>query len=108
MTATARLDRLAVEGTNHVSSRIRLADGCVISVHAERGADVVEVYLWPGVAAPDTEGRDDADPAELLCTNDGSGQQAGTLCLDVPLQAVRELIAQHGGERADQDDDPRP
>lgn len=103
MTATARLDHLANEGTHYVSSRIRLADGHMISVHAERGADAVEVYLWPGLVVPHAE-----DPAELFRTDGGSGQQAGTLCLDVPLQAVRELIAQHGGEHADQDDDPRP
>ncbi|MEU0287489.1 hypothetical protein [Streptomyces sp. NPDC006147] len=97
--STARFDRLIAQGTD---GAIRLADGHTISVITAAGADAVAVYLWPGLSAPDGSGWEDEDPAEVFLTG---GNMDGRYCCDVPVQAVRDLIEQHGGEAAAAADD---
>ncbi|MGY1548426.1 hypothetical protein [Streptomyces sp. MN6] len=97
--STARFDRLITQGTD---GAIRLADGHTISVITAAGADAVAVYLWPGLPAPDASGWEDEDPAEVFLTG---GNMDGRYCCDVPVQAVRDLIEQHGGEAAAAADD---
>ncbi len=97
--SSARFDRLIKQGTD---GAIRLADGHTISVITAAGADAVAVYLWPGLPAPDASGWEDEDPAEVFLTG---GNMDGRYCCDVPVQAVRDLIEQHGGEAAAAADD---
>lgn len=101
---TARLDHLAATGTNHVSDHIRLADDQMIAVFAEPGADAMEVFLFPGLCAPNTDAWEDRDDTELFLTGDGFH---GSLYPAVSVEAVREFIEQHGGEHADQDSPPK-
>ncbi|KUL73942.1 MULTISPECIES: hypothetical protein [unclassified Streptomyces] len=96
--STARFDRLITQSTN---GALRLADGHTISVIAA-GADAVDVYLWPGLPAPDASGWEDEDPAEVFLTG---GNMDGRYCCNVPVQAVRDLIEQHVGEAAAADDE---
>ncbi|MFE9437059.1 hypothetical protein [Streptomyces sp. NPDC006640] len=94
--ATPQLDRLTAGGTSDVFGRIRLGDGNYINLRTLPGGDVIpQVYLWPGVTAPDSWG------AHL---NDWfTGADMGTHYAYVPVEAVRDLIVQYGGEHADQD-----
>lgn len=102
MTSTPRLDSLTAGGTNDVFDGIRLADGHMLTLNTRPGAAVAgEVFLYPGLAAPDTEAwqnRDDLE--EWLTGGDAGGAPA---YLDVPIDAVRELILQHGGEHESQE-----
>ncbi|MEU5476852.1 hypothetical protein [Streptomyces mirabilis] len=94
--STARLDSLIAEGTGHVHQPIRLADGHTISAVIDAGADLASaVYLWPGLGSPDTDGWADEDPAEVFVTG---GDMNGREFCDVPVQALRNLIEQHGGD----------
>ncbi|MCX4682571.1 hypothetical protein OG413_46155 [Streptomyces sp. NBC_01433] len=104
MTSTTRLDSLTASGTNHIFDRIRLADGHALTLKTRPGADMAEeVFLFPGLTAPDTEAWGDEDSWEGWLT--GGGLDGGPLYLDVPVEAVRELIEQHGGEHDDQEGD---
>lgn len=98
---TPRLDKLTAHGTDRVPARIRLADDTVLTVMTRPGADLAEeVFLFPGLTAPDTEAWENEDSVELFLTNSVG---AGTLFLDVPVQAIRALIKQHSGEHEDQE-----
>ncbi|MFJ3914341.1 hypothetical protein [Streptomyces vinaceus] len=101
---TARLNHIAAAGTEGGYRRIRFADGCMITVETQPDAtEFTEVALWPGLTAPATDAWANEDQWELYLTNQhGEGR---SLFLDVPVDAVRELIEEHGGEHADQDED---
>ncbi|MFF0170256.1 hypothetical protein [Streptomyces prasinus] len=100
MTSTPRLDSLTASGTSHVYDFIRLADGHMLTLVIHPGADRAEgVFLYPGLTAPDTEAWENEDRWEDWLTG-GSGE---TIYLDVPVDAVRELIVQHGGEHENQE-----
>jgi hypothetical protein len=102
VTTTARLDQLAVNGTANVFARIRLADGTALSLKIRPGADTAdEVFPLPGLDVPDTEAWENEDCLEGWLT--GGDLDDDPLYLDVPVQAVRDLIEQHGGEHAEQD-----
>ncbi|MEU5900385.1 hypothetical protein [Streptomyces venezuelae] len=100
-TSTPRLDSLIAEGTHDAYDGVRLADGHVFTLIVRPGAQVAEVSLFPGLAAPDTEGWENKDHWEVLQT--GGEASDGPLYLEVPVQAVRDLIVQHGGEHEDQE-----
>ncbi|MFF9070522.1 hypothetical protein ACF09E_34770 [Streptomyces sp. NPDC014891] len=101
---TARLNRIAAAGTEGGYRRIRFADGCMITVEAQPDAtEFTEVALWPGLTAPSTDAWAKEDQWGLNLTDqDGEGR---SLFLEVPVDAVRALIEEHGGEHADQDED---
>ncbi|MFF2572720.1 hypothetical protein [Streptomyces sp. NPDC058084] len=101
---TARLNRIAAAGTEGGYRRIRFADGCMITVEAQPDAtEFTEVALWPGLTAPSTDAWANEDQWELNLTDQaGEGR---SLFVDVPVDAVRALIEEHGGEHADQDED---
>jgi len=102
MTSTPRLDALTASGTNHVFDRIRLADGHALAFMTCPGADKAdEVALFPGLTAPDTQAWVYQDSWEGWLTGGDLGD--GPLYLDVPIEAVRDLIVQHGGEHEDQE-----
>ena len=108
MTSTTRLDSLAAGGTDHVFARVRLADGLTIVLKTAPGADVAdEVGLLPGLFPPATEAWENEDRYEDWLTGGALGQGGG-LYLDVPVQAIRDLIEQHGGEHPDQEGDVTP
>ncbi|RLU79927.1 hypothetical protein CTZ27_35845 [Streptomyces griseocarneus] len=96
----ARFDSLVTE---LVSGRIRLADDCALTVKGPGVDTVDEVFLFPGLAAPDTEEWAREDSVELFLTGN---TDAGRMFLDVPVWAVRDLIEQHGGEHEDQEGGP--
>ncbi|MFE7443811.1 hypothetical protein ACFU7X_25560 [Streptomyces chartreusis] len=103
MTTTPRLDSITASGTNHVFDRIRLADGTALTLKTQPGADHAdEVFLFPGLTAPGIEAWENEDQWEEWLTggNLGSG---GALFVYVPVQAIRELIEEHGGEHEDQE-----
>ncbi|MGN5392588.1 hypothetical protein [Streptomyces sp. JL7001] len=101
-TMTARMNRIAAAGTD-VYERIRLAENTMITVKAQPDAtDFDEVAFWSSVTVPDTEAWAREDLFELWLTNqDAPGRR---LFLDVPVEALREFIEQHGGEHVDQDE----
>jgi hypothetical protein len=104
MTSTPRLDSIAAGGTDHVFERIRLADGHTLTLQTRPDADTAdEVFLFPGLTAPDTEAWENEDQWEEWLTGGNLGE--GGLFLDVPVEAIRELIEQHGGEHEDQEGD---
>lgn len=100
--STARFDRLIAQGTDGTYQPLRLADGHTISVSIAAGAGAAAVYLWPGLPAPEGSGWEDEDPADVFLTG---GNMDGREFGDVPVQAVRDLIEQHGGEAAAAADD---
>lgn len=102
MTSTTRLDHLAAAGTDHIFATVRLADGHSFAIKLRPGADVAEeVFLHDGLGVPDAEAWENEDSWEGWLTGGSLGDRP--LYLDVPVQAVRELIEQHGGEAAEQD-----
>ncbi|QDN84377.1 hypothetical protein [Streptomyces sp. RLB3-6] len=104
MTSTPRLDSLTAGGTGLAFARIHLADGQGISVRTRPGADTVdEVFVSPSVTIPDTEAWENEDQVEGWLTGGKLGESSSYL--DVPVEAVRALIVQHGGEHADQGDE---
>ncbi|MDG5807882.1 hypothetical protein P9869_35600 [Streptomyces ossamyceticus] len=100
--STARLDSLIAEAAD-ISQSVRMADGHTLSLSIEAGAKVATVYLWPGLDAPDTEAWEYEDNVEVWLTTGSFGE--GRLFGEVPVQAVRDLIEQHGGEAVAADDD---
>lgn len=99
--ATPRLDHLAAYGTDQVFARVRLADGHALTVKIRPGADWAEEVFPHGLDVPDTEPWENEDFVEGWST--GGNAEDGSLYLGVPVQAIRDLIVQHGGEHADQD-----
>ncbi|MFF8287438.1 hypothetical protein ACF06W_32625 [Streptomyces albus] len=100
-TSTPRLDSLTAGGTNEVFDGIRLADGHVLALKVHPGAETAEeVFLYAGLTAPDTEAWVSEDQWEVWLTGGEFGD--GSLYLDVPVEAVRDLIVQHGGEHENQ------
>ncbi|MFD0269572.1 hypothetical protein ACFVGY_23850 [Streptomyces sp. NPDC127106] len=106
---TSRLDAVVTEGTGHGFARIRLADGHAITLKTRPGAEAAEeVFLSPGLTAPDTEAWENEDSWGDWLTGGTLGNESG-MFLDVPTEALRDLIAQHGGEHDDQKgEDPAP
>ncbi|MFF3265298.1 hypothetical protein ACFYWO_39820 [Streptomyces sp. NPDC002932] len=101
MTSTPRFDSLAAGGTNAVYDRIRLADGHALTLRVQRGAHTVqEIFVPCGLLTPDTAAWKNEGQWEAWLTGDELSD--GTLYLDVPVAAVRDLIEQHGGEHEDQ------
>jgi hypothetical protein len=102
MTITPHLDSLVEGGTNDRRQRIRLADGHSLALKARPGADTAyEVFVFPGLAVPDTEAWANRDPWAGWLTGDASAE--GVLYADVPFDAVRDLIVQHGGEHEERE-----
>ncbi|MFJ8896735.1 hypothetical protein ACIRCZ_19290 [Leifsonia sp. NPDC102414] len=99
--STPRLDSLTAGGTNGVFDGIRLADGHVLTLNVGPGAEVAEVFLFPGLEAPDTEAWENEDDWEIWLTGGEFGD--GSLYGDVPVEAVRALIVEHGGEHENQE-----
>ncbi|ORT54613.1 hypothetical protein [Streptomyces sp. CB03238] len=99
--STPRLDSLTAGGTNRNFDGIRLADGNVLTLKVSPGAEDAEVFLLPGLTAPDTEAWESEDDWEIWLTGGEFGD--GSLYLDVPVEAVRDLIVQHGGEHENQE-----
>lgn len=106
---TTRLDVVMAEGTDHGFTRIRLADGHALLVKARPGAHAAqEVLLSPGLSAPDIDAWANEDAWEEWLTGGKLGADTGTF-LDVPTEALRDLIGEHGGEHEDQEgEDPAP
>ncbi|MEW1930488.1 hypothetical protein [Streptomyces sp. NPDC088360] len=98
--STPRLDSLTAGGTNENFDDVRLADGHVLTLKVHPGAEVAEVFLLPGLTAPDTEAWENEDQWEVWLTG---GKFGDSLYLDVPVEAVRDLIVQHGGEHENQE-----
>ncbi|MFF2612328.1 hypothetical protein [Kitasatospora sp. NPDC058046] len=119
---TPRLNLTALQGTGYDARAIHLADGHRLSIAAGPRAGCLpapgedgtpddytgpfshlEVYLFPGLDAP----ADDAWQAEVdtvvLETPCFALKAEGRLFLTVPVDAVRAIIAAHGGEHPDQD-----
>ncbi|WP_330335793.1 hypothetical protein OHS33_39360 (plasmid) [Streptomyces sp. NBC_00536] len=102
---TERLHRITAAGTGRGYTRIRLADGPMIYIKARpHSTELDEVYLAPGLTAPGTDDWE-AEDDELVLTGESA---SGTLYMDVPAEAVGELITEHGGEHAIQDADFPP
>ncbi|NGO40605.1 hypothetical protein [Streptomyces ureilyticus] len=102
MTSTPRLDSLTAGGTDDVFARVRFADGNALTLKIAPGADTAdEVALFPGLTAPDAEAWEREDSWEEWLT--GGSLEGGGLFLEVPVQAIRELIEEHGGEHEDQE-----
>ncbi|MFF4173648.1 hypothetical protein [Streptomyces sp. NPDC001744] len=100
-TSTPRLDSLTAGGTDHHFDGIRLADGNMLTLNVRPGAETAEVFLLPGLTAPDTEAWENEDDWEVWLTGGEFGD--GSLYGDVPVEAVRDLIAEHGGEHENQE-----
>jgi hypothetical protein len=85
------IDRIISAGGDHL---IALADGHKTTVSGPAGADTFdEVFLHPGL---DADWDHAEDSAELFLSGDPELAK-GRLFLEVPVEDVRELIAQHGG-----------
>ncbi|MFE2684528.1 hypothetical protein [Streptomyces mirabilis] len=104
--STPRLDSLTAGGTKDNFDGIRLADGNVFTLKVGPGAETAEVFLFPGLTAPDTEAWEHEDQWEVWLTGGEFGD--GSLYLDVPVEAVRDLIVQHGGEHENQEPPQAP
>ncbi|MFI8287384.1 hypothetical protein ACIF84_30600 [Streptomyces albidoflavus] len=101
--STTLFDRLVAAGAPASGTRLRLADGTFLLVQASPGADTVEVFLYAGLTAPNTNAWTRDDLWEHLMTG---GTPGDVSYRDVPVSAVRERILQHGGEHPDQDATP--
>lgn len=102
---TPRLDRIAAT-CPAIPSRIHLADDHWITVTGfdPGAAEFEDVLLFPGLDAPDGDAWEREDLWELELTGGEGGNGGGRLFLEVPLEAVRALIEEHGGEHPEQDD----
>lgn len=122
--STPRLDRFAASGTGTTHARIRLADGQLIAVQTGPGTACLpcpgatgrygaphdytgpythmQVYLAEGIEPGDSDGWDAEDAWELLLTA-GDEHDGGRLFNEVPVEDIRQLIEEHGGEHPDQD-----
>ncbi|MGW2306151.1 hypothetical protein [Streptomyces sp. NPDC001809] len=99
---TSRLDVVVTQGTGHGFTRIRLADGHTVILKTRPGAEAAEeVLLSPGLTAPDTEAWENEDFLDDWLAGGTLDNESGTF-LDVPIEALRDLITQHGGEHDDQ------
>lgn len=102
MINTPRLDSLTANGPTACFERIRLADGQALTLKIRAGADTVdEVLLHAGLTALDVAAWTGRGQSEVWLS-DGH-HSAGTLYLDVPIEVVRDLVVQHGGEHEDQE-----
>ncbi|MFE2424992.1 hypothetical protein [Streptomyces hokutonensis] len=118
--STPRFDQVAATGTAAAPVTIRLADGLSVMVSAGPGvaclpcpgsggqpADYagpythLEVYLPEGVEPGDGDGWLEEDSWELLLT-EGDEPDDGRLFYEVPVEDVRALIEEHGGEHPEQ------
>jgi hypothetical protein len=104
--STSIFDRIATDGTGDSHRIIRMADGQRITLTTRPGSPfgIDEVFLWPGVDVPCNDGWENEDSVELWLTSGDTGQDAGRLFYEVPVEDVRLLIEEHGGEHADQSD----
>ncbi|MER7477376.1 hypothetical protein ABTX60_06935 [Streptomyces sp. NPDC126510] len=122
--STPRLDRFAATGTDALPASIHLADGKRITVRTGPGVSCLpcpgvsgihgrprdyagpfthlEVYLDEGVEPGDSDGWELEDSWELLLTA-GDQPAKGRLFNEVPVEDIRALIEEHGGEHAQQD-----
>ncbi|MFI9214317.1 hypothetical protein ACIGW7_40080 [Streptomyces sp. NPDC053253] len=109
MTDTPRLDSLTAGGTDDAFVGIRLADGHMLSLktYSAGFAWVKEVFLFPGLNAPDAEAWSKEGWVTGLDEEggwlSGLGEEESCLHYGVPVDAVRELIVQHGGEHENQE-----
>ncbi|MEU1180599.1 hypothetical protein ABZ464_23655 [Streptomyces sp. NPDC005820] len=123
--STTRLDHFAAHGTGPTFAGIRLADGQRITVQAGPGAQCLpypnggtgphsvpsdyagpythlEVYLGEGIEPGNGDGWDEEDSTELWLTAPSGTPDKGRLFYEVPVEDVRALIEEHGGEHAEQ------
>ncbi|WP_371099007.1 hypothetical protein [Streptomyces sanglieri] len=124
---TTHLDHAATHGTGHIPSSIRLADGNTITVQAGPGGanclpfpnggtgphsvptdyagpyTHLEVYLSEGVDPTDSDGWDLEDSVESWLTSGDNEPDNGRLFYEVPVEDIRALIEEHGGEHPAQD-----
>ncbi|MET9083687.1 hypothetical protein ABZX77_17630 [Streptomyces sp. NPDC004237] len=123
--STSRLDHFAAHGTGVTFESIRLADGKTITVQAGSNAQCLpspnggsgphsvprdytgpythlEVYLGEGIDPGDGNGWDEEDSTELWLTSPSGTPDNGRLFYGVPVEDVRALIEEHGGEHAEQ------
>jgi hypothetical protein len=101
---TPLFDRIARDGTAGRNAYLRLADGHGLTLSTPPGSPygVGEVYLWPGLNAPEGDGWAVEDHVELWLTSGDDGPDEGRLFYEVPVADVRALIEEHGGEHSDQ------
>ncbi|MET9321958.1 hypothetical protein ABZX75_17450 [Streptomyces sp. NPDC003038] len=102
--STSIFDRIATDGTGDGHAVIRMADGHRITLTTRPGSPfgIDEAFLWPGVDAPCNDSWANEDSVELWLTAGDTGQDGGRLFYEVPVEDVRALIEEHGGEHADQ------
>ncbi|MEV7413502.1 hypothetical protein [Streptomyces althioticus] len=120
-----RTDRLnTIAATGQRTGMVRLADGTQIALAAGPGFECLpcpgstgrhgvpadyqgpythlEVWLMDGVEPGDSDGWLEEDSWELRLTSNGEPVQ-GRLFYTVPVEDVRKLIEEHGGEHPGQD-----
>lgn len=104
-----RLDSLHADGPPGTATHICLADGNCLALVPRPGQGATaptvfdEVCLSPGLKAPATSAWAETDAYGLFLE---CGATDATLHRNVPAEAVRELINQHGGEHAEPDNPP--
>ncbi|WP_406178058.1 hypothetical protein [Streptomyces canus] len=100
--STPRLDRIAATCPD-IPNRIHLADDRWITVtgYNPDSDEFEDVLLFPGVDVPDGDAWLREDAWELSLTQGDA--RGGRLFVEVPLEAVRALIEDHGGEHPEQD-----
>ncbi|MFI8178031.1 hypothetical protein ACIF6H_32580 [Streptomyces microflavus] len=111
-TSTPRLDLLATHGSGNGFARIRLVHGNALSIKIRPGAaEADEVFPFPGVYVPNVEEWENEAGWDGRLSVEGPGNGPllmnepvrCSLFMDVPVEAIRELIEAHGGEGAEQD-----
>jgi len=116
MIHTDRIDRIITGGTGRLPRKIRLTDEAVISVHAGPGAYCTPrpQYYGRGDAPADFAGPYTALEVFLVAPlalpegweryYEGEPDDTGVLCANVPVDEVRALVVEHGGEHVAQDE----